>query len=149
MAAPLITITNSSSATMSVISYGNVDAASSSGVQQILVWNNMGGSQQLSDAISCTITTKTFNKLDTGDTAPNGQEVVTDLMFHVECVSQGDSGYTAVGGPTTAPIGNSSVGTIQGTIGGTCAVVNTQIVAPSNVSAGQSQYYTRVSFLYS
>lgn len=148
MAAPLITLTNANSATLGTASYGNVDASSNSGIQQIYVWNNMNGSQTLSDAIQCTITTKTWNKLDTGDTVQNGQEVVTDLMFQVQCTSQGDTSYTAVGGPTTAPIGNASIGTIQGTVGGTAAIVNTQIVAPSTVTAGQAQFIIRVSYLY-
>jgi len=149
MPAPLITLTDASSGTIVSLSYNNVDAGSNSGIQTILVWNNFGGSQVVSDAVQASITSKTFNGLDTGDTVTNGQEIVTYTMLNVQCTSQGDSGFTAVGGPTTAPIGNSTVGTIQGSVGGTAAVLNTKIVAVTNVTAGPAQFLLRFNYLYS
>ena len=149
MPAPLITITNAASATLSSLAFNPTDAGSTSNTINILVWNNQGGSQVLSDATSATITTKTFNGYDTGDTVPNGQEVVSNLMLNIKCTSQGDSAFTAVGGETTAPIGNSTVGTIKGSIGGTSAAIATQVVAISNVTAGTAQWLTRVAYIYS
>jgi hypothetical protein len=150
MPAPVITVTNSASATINSMSYGNVNAGTTSSVNQLLFWNNFQGTQTLSDAVQCSLTTMTFNGLTTGDTVTNGQEIVTNTMFQEQCISQGDSGYTAIGGQTTAPISDgSSVGVIQGTIGGSCAVINTQIAAINNVTAGPSQWKIRISFLYS
>ena len=149
MPAPVFTLTNSASSTISSISYGNVNAGKDSSVTQLLFWNNFQGTQTLSDAVQCSLTIMTFNGLATGDTVTDGQEIVTNTMFQEQCVSQGDSGYTAIGGPTTAPISDgSSPGTIQGIIGGSAAVVNTQIVAINNVTAGPAQFKLRCSFLY-
>ena len=148
MSAPIFTVTDATSATLSSISYSNVNAGATSSNQPLLFWNNQGGSGTVSDATSVTITTKTFNGLDTGDTIANGQQVVTNTMLYVQCTSQGDSTYTPVGGPTTAPIGNSTPGTIQGNVGGTFAFVNTFIAAPSTVTAGPASFLIRVNYLY-
>jgi hypothetical protein len=150
MPAPVFTVTNPSSATINSFSYGNVNAGSESSVNQLLFWNNFEGTQTLSDAVQCSLTTMTFNGLSTNDTVTNGQEIVTNTMFHEQCVSQGDADYTAIGGPTTAPISDgSSPGVIQGTIGGSAAVINTQVIAIINVTAGPAQFRIRISYLYS
>jgi hypothetical protein len=151
MPSPLFTVTDASSATITSVSYNNVNAGSSGSVVPLLFWNNKGGSSAVSDAVQVNITTVTFNGLTTGDTVANGQEIVTDTMFTVECTSQGDTVYTPVGGATTAPIANTTgnPGTIQGTAGGTFAYVNTQIVATSNVTAGPAQFLIRLGYLYS
>lgn len=150
MPAPLFTVTDMSSATINSVSYSNVDAGSASSVVSLLFWNNKGGSNALSDAVQVTVTTKTFNGLDTGDTVTNGQEIVTNTMFQEQCTSQSDATYTAVGGPTTAPISDgSSAGTISGTVGGSAAIVNTKIVAINNVTAGPAQFLIRLNYLYS
>lgn len=149
MPSPLITVTDAGSATISSLSYNNVDSGSNSGIITVLVWNNKGGSQVISDAVQATITTKTFNGQDTGDTVQNGQEIVTYTMLNTQCTSQGDVSYTPVGGPITAPIGNVTTGTIQGTVGGTAARVNTKIIAVSNVTAGPAQFLLRLNYLYS
>ena len=148
MAAPIFTVTDTTSSTINSISYSNVNAGATSANSPLLFWNNQGGSSVLSDATNVTITTKTFNGLDTGDTIVNGQEVVTDQMLYVQCTSQGDTTYTPVGGPTTAPIGNSTPGTIQGSVGGTYAFVNTFIAAPTTVTAGPASFIIRVNYLY-
>ena len=145
---PNFTVTDTTSATISSISYSNVNAGSTSVNNPLLFWNNQGGSTALSDATNVTITTKTYNGLDTGDTVANGQEVVSDTMLYIQCASQGDTSYTPVGGPTTAPIGDSAIGIIQGVVGGSYALVNTFISAPANVTAGPAQFLIRLSYLY-
>jgi hypothetical protein len=151
MAAPVITFTDSTSATLASLSFGNVDAGSTSAPVQVIIWNNKGGGSTLSDAVSVTLTTKTFNGLDTGDTVPNGQQVVTNLAVAEKCTSVLASSYTAIGGPTTAPIGSAlgGNGTIKGVIGGDAAYVSLTITAPSNVTAGPAQFLLRVNYLYS
>lgn len=150
MARPVVTFTNTSSATITSLNFGNVDASGQSSVVPIMVWNNKSGGSTLSNMTSVTITTKTFNGLNTGDTIPNGQGVVTGLYMTEECISQGDSSYTAIGGTTTAPIGSAAggTGTINGTIGGDAAVVNLILTAPSNVVAGAVNFLLRVTYLY-
>jgi hypothetical protein len=150
MSAPLFTVTDATSAVLSSVSYSNVNAGSVGGAVPLLFWNNKGGTQVLSDAVQCQLTTKTFNGLDTGDTVANGQEIVTNLILQGKCISQGDSAFTAIGGSnSTMPIGNASVGTISGAIGGTYANVSTQIVAPGTVTAGTAQFLNRLLYLYS
>jgi hypothetical protein len=151
MPAPVITFTDSTSSIISSLSFGNVDASSTSAVAEILVWNNKGGGSTLSNATSVTLTSKTYNGLDTGDTIPNGQQIVSSLLLGEQCVSQGDSGYTQVGGPTTAPIGSSAggTGTILGRAGGDAAFINLTMTAPSNVTAGPAAFLIRVSYVYS
>jgi len=149
MPSPLFTVTDASSATITSVSYNNVNAGSTGGIVPLLFWNNKGGTSIISDAVQVSVTTKTFNGLDTGDTVANGQEIVTNLIFNIECTSQGDTVYTAVGGPTTAPIGNAAPGTISGAVGGTYAFVNTKIVAPNTVTAGPAQFLIRLNYLYS
>jgi len=151
MSAPLFTVTDASSATINSISYQNVNAGSSGSVVPLLFWNNYNGSSVLPDAVQVSITAKTFSGLDSGDTVANGQEVVTDTMLNIKCTTQGDSGYTAVGGPTTAPIGDGTAGpgTISGKVGGSYAYVDTYIAAPNGVSAGPAAFLVLLNYLYS
>ena len=150
MPSPVFTLTNSASSVISSLSYGNIDAGSASAPTQVYFWNNFGGSTAISDAINVTLTTKTYNGLDSGDTVQNGQEVVTGLSFAEQCISQGDVGYTSIGGPTTAGIGSAAggEGTIQGVTGGDAAIVNLTLSAPANVTPGQVQFLMRLNYSY-
>lgn len=150
MSAPVITFTDSTSATLATLAFGNVDAGSTSSPISILIWNNKGGGSSVSNATSVTLTTKTFNGLDTGDTVPNGQQVVTNLAVAEECTSIGQGSYTNIGGETTAAIGSAAgtSGTILGTSGGDAAFVNLTITAASNITAGPVQFLLRVNYLY-
>ena len=155
MAVPIFTVTDASSATISVISYSNVNAGAIGSPVPLLFWNNKGGSSAVPDAVQVSITTMTSNGWATGDSVANGQEVVTDLILEVQCTSQAASGtipsYVPVGGATTAPIGDGSqgVGVISGYAGGTFAYVNTHINAPNGVSAGPAAFLLRLNYLYS
>lgn len=150
MSAPVITFTDSSSATLSSLSFGNVNAGTTSSPVSILIWNNKAGGSVVSNTTSTTITTVTFNGLNTGDTVQNGQEVVSYLVLAEQCTSQGDSGYTQVGGTTTAPIGSAAGGTgvIDGTVGGDAAYLNLESIVPNNITPGAVQFLIRTSYLY-
>lgn len=151
MAAPVITLTNSASAVITSINYGNIDAGSVSAPQNILIWNNYNGANALSDAQNVTLTTKTYNGQNSNDTIPNGQEVVTNLSFALKCNSQGDVNYTNIGGLTTAPIGSTlgGVGIIKGVVNGDAASCFLTLQAPTNVTAGAVQFLMRINYLYS
>ena len=150
MPAPVITFTDASSATLSSLSFGNVNAGATSSTTPILIWNNNGGGSVVSDTASTTITTVTFNGLISGDTVQNGQEVVTYLVLGEQCTSLSAPSFTQVGGATTGAIGSTvgGSGVIKGTVGGDAAAVNLRLVVPNNITAGPVQFLTRVAYLY-
>jgi hypothetical protein len=149
--APVITFTDSTSASLASLAFGNVDAGATTSALTVLVWNNKAGGTIVSDTSQTTFTTKTFNGLDTGDTTPNGQALVTGQYLGIQCTSQGDSGFTQVGSSSnTAPIGSAAGGTgvIKGNVGGDAAYLSVRLVVPSGVAAGATQWLGRVSYLY-
>jgi hypothetical protein len=87
MSAPVISFTDGSGANLASLAFGNVDAGSTTAAVAIRVYNNKGGGTAVSDTSQTTVTTKTFNGNDVGDTVANGQEVVTDLILGVLCTS--------------------------------------------------------------
>lgn len=152
MPAPVITFTDASSGNLASLSFGNVDAGSTTTPVTLLVWNNKGGGTIVSDTASTTMTTKTFTGLDVGDSPANGQEVVTSTMLGVKCTSAGDSAFAQVGGSSiTHSIGTAAggAGVIKGVVGGDAAVCVLQLVVPSNVTPGAAQWLGRISYLYS
>lgn len=152
MAAPVLTFTDASSATLASFSFGSADAGSTTSAKVLYVWNNKGGGTLVSDTAQTTFTTKTFTGLDTGDTVPNGQEVVTNSILGVQCTSQGDVGYTQVSGSTTtAPIGSAAggVGIIKGNVNGDASILNLRLTVPPTVTPGAAQWLGRVAYLYS
>jgi len=155
MSAPIITFTDATSATLASQSFGNCNAGSTTSPITVYIWNNKGGSTVVSDTAQTTLTTVTFNGLLTGDTVPNGQEVVNYSMLGVKCTSQGDTSFTQVGAPSgtavTAPIGGVAGGTgvIKGNINGDAAICQLQLVVPNNVTPGAAQWLGRVAYLYS
>src|SRR5574343_438350 len=136
MANPVITITDATSATITSLSFGIVDIDAISDEEVIWIWNNKGGATTVSDAISATITAKTYNGLNSGDTVPNGQEIVTDLILVVEVTSLGESAFTPVGGSTVHFIGATSTGVLPGDVGGTRSVVNLRLNIPPDATPG-------------
>ena len=155
MAVPLFTVTDASTAVINSISYQNVNAGATGSVVPLYFWNNLGGTSVVPDAVQVSVTTMTVNGLITGDTVVNGQEVVSDEILQIQCISQDPANpfpsFTPIGGDTTAPIGDGSqgIGVVSGSIGGTAAIVNTQIAAPNGVTAGPANFLIRLSYLYS
>ena len=150
MSAPNFSYTDATSATLASLSFGSVAAGSTSAATTFLIWNNKGGGSAVSDATSCQLTTMTWTGLTTGDTVQNGQEVVSYTTMKIQCISQGDSGYTAIGGTTTAPVGSAlgGVGTIKGLSNGDYAVVQATQSPPTNVTAGTAQFLIRIQYVY-
>lgn len=99
MSAPVISFTDGSGSNLSSLSFGNCNAGSTTPAVTIRVYNNNGGGTAVSDTAQTTITTKTFNGLDTGDSVPNGQEVVTNKMLGVLCTSL-QAGISSPAAPT-------------------------------------------------
>lgn len=152
MSAPVISFTDGSGSNLASLSFGNCDAGSTTASVNIRVYNNNGGGTAVSDTAQTTITTKTFNGNDTGDSPANGQEVVTNTMLGVQCTSLSDASFTQVGGSaSTHAIGSAAGGSgvIKGTVGGDYAALTLRLVVPANVTAGAAQWLGRVSYLYS
>lgn len=98
MALPIVSWYNEANTTQ-VTSWniGTVDAGSSSDPMTMLIWNNRGGTMDVSDMQNCTITTKDENGGNTG-------ELVLNTWIGVKVDSMGESTYTYVGGDTTHPL---------------------------------------------
>lgn len=89
---------------------GTVDAGSTSQNDVFLIWNNRGGSSNISDAQSCTLTTKDVAGGDTG-------ELVVDKWIWARVDTMGESTFSQIGGTTTKSIkagGTAPAGTISG-----------------------------------
>lgn len=153
MAAPVISWYKTDNTTQVVTwDLGVVDAGTVSTDTTFLIWNNRSGSSSVSDMTNTTITTKDNSGGNTG-------ELVTDKWIEAKLL--GSPTYTPVGGTTTTPIngGNSApAGTIKGSINdGNVATAATQTCfatvilhanVPSNATAGNIDFLTRVSYQY-
>lgn len=153
MAAPIFTWMNSTNTSqMTSWPVGTVDAGTPSPDTTFLIWNNRGGSTDVSDATSCTITSKDAGGNDTG-------ELVQNLWVKVRVDSMGETEFSDIGGATTKSIkagGTAPAGTIKGTSNDgttTNSVVNfaqvTAHVTPHALAtAGQVNFLLRVSYTY-
>lgn len=150
MAAPVVSWYNELNDTQETSwDLGVVDAGSTSPDKKFLIWNNRGGTANVSDMTNCTITTKDTSGGDTGD-------LVTGTWIEVLCDSKGDTAFTPVGGTTTHPIGANGTQTISGATndGSTANSVNNfaEITVHANVpllaTAGTVDFVLRVSYQY-
>lgn len=154
MAAPIVSwYEGNNSAEITNWAIGVVDAGSVSTEKQMLIWNNRGGSSAVSNMTNCTITTKDSSGGDTG-------ELVLNTWIEVQVNSMGEVDFTPIGGTTTKVIEASGVtagvGEILGTINdGTVANspdnfadVTLRANVPSNATAGNISFLTRVSYQY-
>lgn len=140
---------------------GTIDAGTSSQDFGVLIWNNFGGTTDLSTMTSCTITTKDGSGGNTG-------ELVTNKWIEVTVVSAGETGRTAIGGTTThaiqaggnttnaagtsSPNANEILGVKNdGNINnakGNYAQVTLRANVPGNATAGNVAFLTRVAYQY-
>lgn len=155
MAAPIFSWWNeANTAQQSSWAIGTIDAGSVSADTTFLIWNNRGGASAVSDATSCTITTKDNAGGDTG-------ELVTNKWIEVKVVSLGEATFTAIGGTTVKAIGaggGAPAQTIQGlanngTVGDPTAdkcyaKVTCHANVPATASAGTVNFLLRVSYQY-
>lgn len=128
---------------------GKVNAGHASSEKTILIWNNKGGEEDLSDMQDVMITT-TDNVGDTLD-------VVMDKWVEVRCNSKDETVFTQIGGETMHMIGarDQEVGIIKGFANeGTLtdepnyASVTLFAHPPLNVPAGKRAFKTRVVYYY-
>lgn len=96
-----------------IVNYGTVDADSDSIAKTFFIWNNRGGTEDLSKMEEVTFTTRDRNG-GTGDTPNNIVEAVRDNWFQVRVDSLNEISFTAVGRGgvgTSNPSGVKAVGT--------------------------------------
>ncbi|WP_120464725.1 hypothetical protein [Paenibacillus aceti] len=140
---------------------GTIDAGSTSPPLGVMIWNNRGGTADLSTMTNCTITTKDSAGGDTG-------ELVIDKWIEVRVDSMAETGFTKVGGIVTKAIqagGNTtnSQGTFSpnakeilgvandGSVAnskGNLAQVTLQATVPATATAGNVNFLTRVAYQY-
>ncbi|MCY8119629.1 hypothetical protein MOC55_13875 [Bacillus spizizenii] len=140
---------------------GTIDAGTPSSDFGVLIWNNFGGTTDLSTMTNCTITTKDSAGGNTG-------ELVTNQWVQVTVVSAGETGRTNIGGLTTHPIQASGNTTNEdGTFSpnaneilgvknngnkesakGNFAEVILRADVPGNATAGNVAFLTRVAYQY-
>ncbi|CAM6032153.1 unnamed protein product [Sphagnum compactum] len=79
---PVLTLTDSNNTVLSTLNFGVVDAGNYTGGVRVRVYNNLANAAGISDALNPTITTKTYNGLDSGDSVANGSSgSVVPLLF--------------------------------------------------------------------
>jgi hypothetical protein len=92
------------------LNLGSVDPGVSGTPKRINLWNNKGGSVDVSDMTDVRITTVTKNGYVSGDSGPAGAEgaygryVVEDGYIHCKSITNGDSVFAAIGGAVTKPL---------------------------------------------
>jgi len=147
---PIISFTDSNNTSITSLSFGGIDAGSTSDPIEIHIWNNKGGTPNVPNTTNTRITTKTYNGLDTGDTVPNGQEVVTYKMIQVKNISLStpETFYTSIGGPDSHAIGASTSEIIEGASPGGLCVLQIRAEIPTNATSGNIQFLIRVLYQY-
>lgn len=80
------------------LSCGSINAGSAGNEIELHIWNDKGGTNGSETLSGVTITTLTTTGQTVGDTNQNGQELVTDEWLQVKSVTNGDTGFMAVGG---------------------------------------------------
>jgi hypothetical protein len=105
--APVLTLTDPNNTVLPTLNFGVVDAGNTTGGIRIRIFNNLANAAGIADAINPTITTKTYNGEDSGDSVANGNEVVINQMIQVQCTSAGETSYYTIGGANIHSISDS------------------------------------------
>lgn len=150
MQAPILTLTTTQNNALPVMNFGVVDAGNQTGGFAVRVWNNQSGADNIADASNTTITTKTLNQMDGGDSVENGNEIVTFTMIEVQCTSTGETAYAPIGGEQTHPVGYQAVPS-----GGTATIPSKQYAEmllqaniPQTATPGNINFLIRVQYQY-
>ena len=159
MAAPSITVVNASTnTTQTNWSVGVVKANNDSSVLQILIWNNKGGSNALSDLRDVTITS-----LDTDGGAASDPVANKWLKVNAPEMQEVASAWTAVGGTTTKMIRADGLASTDGNvIKGTAndgnastaaskanyATINLKVSVPISATPNTYNFKTRINGYY-
>jgi len=107
MNSPVLTLCDTNNTVLNTLNFGVVDAGNLTGGVRVRIFNNLANASNISDAINPTITTKTYNGEDSGDSIANGNEVVVNQMIQVQCTSSGQTTYYSIGGPNVQFIADS------------------------------------------
>jgi len=152
MQAPVFTLTDTQNNAIPVMNFGVVDAGNQTGGFAVRIWNNQTNSQNIADANNTTLTTKTLNGFDNGDSIQNGEEVVEFTMLQVQCTSIGETAYTPIGGPQTHPIGSQPVvnsgGGVTSIPSGAYAQMLLRANVPQTATPGSINFLIRVNYQY-
>lgn len=110
MAAPVVKLYASNDTTeytsSSGVDFGDIDPGDVSTPIELHLWNNKGGSSDVADMEYVRIGSVTKNGYTSGDTIPNGKDVVEDLYTQVKSITNSETSYTAIGGTTTKTLAN-------------------------------------------
>jgi hypothetical protein len=140
---------------------GTIDAGSTSPSLGVMIWNNRGGTADLSTMTNCTITTKDSGGGDTG-------ELVVNVWIEARVDSMAETKFTKIGGTVTKALqagGNTTnvTGTYspnskeilgaqndssQNNSKGNFALVTLQASVPATATAGNVNFLTRVAYQY-
>lgn len=150
---PNIQIYNSANSELvSTWNVGTVQAQVESSVLTVNLWNNKGGSSDVSDLKDCTVTV-----LDNNGSTSN-EDVAKNKWVQVNVKATDSSTYTPIGGETTHPF-RANTGVSDNTVKGTknagtntesenCATINFKVVAPINSEPGSKQFKIRFTGYY-
>lgn len=135
-------------------SIGVIDAGSVSPDTTFLIWNNRGGTADVSDMTNCTITTKDLGGNNNGD-------LITETWIEVRVDSMNETSFSPIGGTVTrliraggaAPPDNGVIkGTANNGIAATAensfAKVTLHANVPADATAGNASFLTRVAYQY-
>lgn len=90
------------------VDFGDVDPGDVSTAQELHLWNNKGGSSNVAEMEYVRIGAVTKNGYTSGDTIPNGKEVVEGLYTQIKSITNEETSYTAIGGVTTKTLADIS-----------------------------------------
>lgn len=151
MAAPVFSYTDDHENVITSLDFGTVDAGTTSAETEIHIYNNRSGASSIAEAVNCTLTTKTYNGLDTGDTIQYGQEIIDYQIIEAKNTSleNPDTTFTKIGGTQTFGVGASSRGTIPSTpAGSNFAIVKLRAAVPSFATAVSALFLIRIQYQY-
>ena len=154
MNSPILTLCDSNNTILNTLNFGVVDAGNVTGGVRVRIFNNLANAANIADAINPTITTKTYNGNDNGDSVANGNEIVVNQMIQIQCTSSGQTAYASIGGPNVQSISDSPPQsgntppppTIHSGNYADC-LLRAQI--PPSATAGNISFILRCSFQYS
>ena len=153
MASPVLSLCDTNNIVISTLNFGVVDAGNSTGGVRVRIYNNLANATGISDALNTTITTKTYNGLDSGDSVANGNEIVVNQMIQVQCTSYGQTAYSSIGGPNNqyisdAPPQSGNQSPPPTISSGSYAECLLRAVVPPAATAGNISFLIRVAYQY-
>lgn len=151
MAAPVITFTDDHENVITSLDFGTVDAGTISSETEIHIYNNRLGTINIADAINCSITSKTYGGLDSGDTIQYGQEILDYQIIEVKNTSleNPDTVFGKIGGSQVFSIGANVRGTIPSSpVGSNFAILKLRANVPSYSTAVSATFLLKIQYQF-